>query len=443
MHRSTRIRIAVALAVLATLALAALAGPALAFETRSGGNATILPGETINDTVFMSGRSVMVGGTVNGDVFVAGTAVAVTGTVRGNVIAAGSDVTIDGTVTGDVAAAGSTVRIGPKAHVGGEAFAAGSQTVLEGAFARNVFAAGSNVDLAGGATVARDAALAGSDLTVAGKVERDLFGAGSTATITGAVARNVDARVQTLTVRPGATIGGDLTYVSPAEGSIAAEAVSGRVTHTTPPPTRTTAADPIWLFVGWLQGLIGVALFGLLLTLIAAPMMDRAAARARADLWPSLGFGALAAFATPPVALVVFVVGLFLGAWWIAVFALIALAIALVVGYVISALCLGLWLLEKMGRPGAHRILAMLLGVLVLGIGAAIPFLGLLVTQVASVIGLGALLMAAWARPKPPAATVATPASPAEPMVVPATAMMPAAVPPAAPQAPPTPPAEP
>jgi len=100
-------------------------GQAHAAELRyeKEGTVEVAEGESIDDTVFLAGKTVIVAGVVDGDVFAAAERVEVTGTVRGNVYGAGQTVTVSGEVSGSVHAAGKTVEL--DARVGGSSYLAG------------------------------------------------------------------------------------------------------------------------------------------------------------------------------------------------------------------------------------------------------------------------------------------------------------------------------
>jgi hypothetical protein len=115
----------------------------------------------------------------------------------------------------------------------------------------------------------------------------------------------------------------------------------------------------------------------------------------------SFGFGAAIFFLLPiaAVLLLVVVVAIPLG-----VFLLLALALLYTLGYVAGAHVLG----RRLVNPPGSRFVAFLVGWLILrGIGL-IPFLGGLVWVLASIAGLGALVIAA--RGSRPAAVQPVPA---------------------------------
>ncbi|HEX9153644.1 MAG TPA: polymer-forming cytoskeletal protein, partial [Candidatus Saccharimonadales bacterium] len=59
-------------------------------------------GQTVDSSLFSTGKEIEINGTINGDIFCAGQNIKINATVHGDVICAGQDVTIDGKIDGDV-----------------------------------------------------------------------------------------------------------------------------------------------------------------------------------------------------------------------------------------------------------------------------------------------------------------------------------------------------
>ncbi len=420
--------------ILATAVIVALAAtPAAALVTRSGNPLSVGQTETINDTFFGSGDSVSLAGTFTGDVFTSGGTVEFSGTAHRNLFVAGGRMTISGTVDGDVFVSGGTVDITSGAQLKGNVYAVGGQVSIDAPIGGELFAAGGQLEMTGNSGVGRSAAIAGGTMAVAGPVGRDLFASGGTLSLSSQVAGNVRAEVDTLEISSSAKVGGDLTYISRREATIPAGVVSGHVTRVAP-RENTSAVNPVAALLGglfaWLQSIIGMLLFGLLLVVLAPGTMTRAERHVQADPWRSLGVGLLTMLAIPLASGVVLVAGVFLGGWWIALFALVGLVVASVVGYVVTAMTLARWLLERFSSHRNHPLLTMALGVVLLGFVSVIPFLGWLVALAAGAVGLGSLVLIAFARrtplsdaerlaaelyPSPPAPTPAQPAQPPAP----------------------------
>ena len=123
------------------------------------------------------------------------------------------------------------------------------------------------------------------------------------------------------------------------------------------------------------------------------PELSRSTVRALSSApWQSLGLGVVLLIAVPLLALILLIVGLFVGGWWLALVVLALYTIVLVLGYVVVGLRLGHWVLASIGRPQAHLILALLVGLILLTLLGLVPFIGFVVAFLAALFGMGALV---------------------------------------------------
>jgi cytoskeletal protein CcmA (bactofilin family) len=391
----------VIVALSTVLAFALGTAPAAALVTRTGNPLAIPAGEKVSDTLFASGDSVTLGATFEGDVFVSGGTVAFTGEAKRNLFVFAGRIRIDGIVDGDLLAMGGTVDLGPGSRVRGNVYTSGGQVRSLGRIDGEIFGAGGQIELGDGANVGKSAALAGGTMNLAGPVGKDLLASGGTLGLSSSVGGSVRAEVDTLEIADTARIAGDLTYISRREASVPSGVVSGQVLRVAPQDTNSQVS-PVAAILGglfaWLQTIVGMLVFGLLLVLAAPGTMTMSERRVQRDPWKSLGIGVAAMIVIPAVAGILLVAGVFLGGWWIALFALVALLIALVVGYVVTAMCMARWLLERFTDHRNHPLLTMALGVVLLGFVAAVPFVGWAIGMGAGAAGLGALLTQAYGR---------------------------------------------
>jgi len=370
----------------ALLALAPAA--AQAADLRQGSEVTVPSGTTVEDDLYAGAGSVRVDGTIDGSLIAAGGTVDVTGTVQRDVMVTGGTVTISGPVMGSIRMAGGNLR-------------------LSGSVAQDVVAAGGTMDLAPGTIIGRDLVIAGGTATVAGQVGRDLTAGAGTLVLRGHVERNVKADVTNLRLESGASVGGNVDYASDNAAQIDSGAtVGGTVTHspanfTHQPSAAERALDT---FIGWLRLVVGLFVLGLIVVLPFGAFSRRASDAIGREPLPSLGLGLAVLVGVPIAALIVFVLGLLAGGWPLALAGLALLAIAAAVGYVLASLFVGRAAFRLLGRPEAHPLLALLVGLVVLTALGLIPFVGGLIDLVATVAGLGALaltLFRSWRGPTP------------------------------------------
>jgi hypothetical protein len=241
---------------------------------------------------------------------------------------------------------------------------------------------------------------------IAGHATGDVVAVSGPVRITGRVDGDVAAVSDRAFLAPTARVGGDLLYGDERPVLARGARVDGSIKDK---DWADELSRPGWGLAGplawWLAVSISTLLVGVLLLLLAPRMLAAAERAARGRLWPALGWGVLVAIAVPIVAVVALVtlVGIPFGAAL-----LLALVPLMLVAYVTSAWLLGRRIVKE------RTWLALLAGWGILRLLALIPVFGFLVGLVATVIGLGALVVALW-RVRGPAAPVSAPEAPGRP----------------------------
>lgn len=359
----------------AAAAAAAIIGlapvPASAADIRHGNTVTIGPGDTVNDDLYAFGGNINIQGTVNGSVIALGGVITVAGTVSRDLLVSGGTTTVTGKVEGSVRVAGGTVTI--SSPVGGDVVVGAGTLTIES-----------------GATVGRDLVVGAGMVTVAGPVTRKVLAGGGTVTIQNRVGQDVTAQVDQLRLDPGAQINGNLDYTSDNPVQVASGAkVNGTTTRHL--PRNNGLPGPGNALLGWLRALVGIFALGLLLMLLFPRFGQTTVDTLQRSPWASLGIGAAVCVVTPIVALIVFVIGLVIGGWWIGLFLTAAYLLALAVGYLVAGLLVGRLVFAQLGWSRFHAVWALLGGLFLLTVVSLIPVIGGLVTLAALLFGLGAL----------------------------------------------------
>ena len=358
--------------VAATIAVAFASLPltALAADLRQGRDVTVASGQTINDDLYAAGGTISVDGNVNG-----------------SVIVAGGTVTITGTISRDLMVAGGTINV--TGHIGGSIRAAGGNLTLNGPVAQDVVVAGGRTDIGSQGSVGRDLILTAGTATVSAPVTRNVVMASGDLTLKNRVGGDVKGRVDRLHL-DGAQIAGNLDYTSNnGVEKTNGGSVAGTTTQRRPETNPSGNA-----FLAWLRALIGIVALGLILIFLLPRLSTRSIDTLRAEPWPSLGFGAVVLVATPIIALIVFLIGLLIGGWWIGLLMIPLWILALSLGYVISGFLLGRLIFARVGWGAYHDALALVAGLVVLAIVTVIPIVGWLIGLAAVVFGAGALAIA-------------------------------------------------
>jgi hypothetical protein len=256
--------------------------------------------------------------------------------------------------------------------------------------------AGDAVVAAGSVTVAPEtqvggrAWFAGGEVDVRGRLRRSLHAAGGTVRVGAEVQGDVEVAGATVEVLPSARIGGDFTYRSPQPAVIHSDArIAGTVTHVRAelPPGRRWAAA-----VGWVARValvVGLIVAGLALVLLFPGFTAGAVEALRAAPWRSLALG-FALWVAVPVAAALLAatgIGLPLG---LAVIA--AYLVALLAGLLVAAASVGSVVTRGVRNGARGRLaLAVVLGIVVLGLLTLVPLAAALAAALGLVWGLGAL----------------------------------------------------
>ncbi|HKG38829.1 MAG TPA: polymer-forming cytoskeletal protein [Conexibacter sp.] len=246
---------------------------------------------------------------------------------------------------------------------------------------------------------------------IAGHATGDVVAIGGPVRITGRVDGDVAAVSDRAVLAPTARVGGDLLYGDERPVVARGARVDGSIKDKN---WADTLSSPGWGLAGplvwWLAVTVSTLLIGVLLLLLAPRMLAAAERSAREHLWPAVGWGVLVAIALPLIAILALVtlVGIPLG-----VALLLSLVPLMLIAYVTSAWILG----RRILKPGASPWLALLVGWGVLRLLALIPVVGFLVGLVATVVGLGALVVALW-HARGPAEPASAPEAPGRPAPV-------------------------
>ena len=358
------------------------------FRYEEDGTVTVDAGETIDDTVFLAGKTAIVAGVVDGDVFAGAERVEVSGTVRGNVYAGGQSVSITGEVEGNVHAAGRNVEVDTK--VGGSGFLAGQ-----------------NVSVAEGSELARGGFLAGESVRSRGTVGRDLHFAAETMELSGSVERKMHGYARQVSVSSGGSVGGDLYVSVPEQEALEVDegaSVGGETTVEIHEEHERRAFMHPGFYFGVFAKTLAALLFGVLLVTVFPSLRPTAPESSREAL-RDMGIGFLALIATPVAALMI-------------AFTVIGIPISIVLGIAyalllfLSTLVVAYFAGERLkfgGTDPTGVVLRTGVALLLIYFVMEIPFVGGGVHFLVHIFGVGCLILHVrnlyLARREPPAAT--------------------------------------
>lgn len=247
-----------------------------------------------------------------------------------------------------------------------------------------------------------DVVVVDGPVRIAGRATGDVIAIAGSVRISGSVDGDVAAVSQRITLAPTARVGGDLLYGDERPVVPEGAQVAGEIRDQNWSETLSGWGWVSW-FGWWLAVSVSTLLAGILLVWLAPRGLEAASRAVRERTGAVVGFGVLTGIGIPIVAVIALVtlVGIPFG-----IGLLLALLPLLSVAYVTCGWVLG----RRIVRTGSPW-LALLAGWGILRVLALIPVLGGIVGFVATVVGLGAIVVAIW-RSRRPSAPQAAPDSP-------------------------------
>jgi cytoskeletal protein CcmA (bactofilin family) len=414
---------------LITILALTFATPAYAFDGRSGDNVVIKNGEVIEDDVYVGASTFVLDGTIKGDLVVFAETITINGTVEGNLIAAGQSIIINGTVTHAARIAGALLQIGKTATIGGD-----------------VIAGGASLEAQKGSAVKGDLVVGSAQTLLDGNITGDVKAGTGALELNGEVDGNVAAevgehegngpspsmympnsKINFPTVKPGFTIAegakikGNLDYTLSKDITIPVNAVDGKVTRNTPvvEPVKaqpTTAQKAMTWTFNLIRTIITLIIFGLFLGWLAPTFVKSLVEKVQTQAIPSLGWG-LITYAAFFFAILVIIVAMVAGGILFGVLTLggmsgtiiwlgILVIFAMILGFVlITAFLTKIVVAQLSGKLilarfkptlAEHKVWPLVIGVVLIALLVAIPFIGWLFGVFIMFVGLGALWI--WGR---------------------------------------------
>lgn len=442
------------------LAFTLLAGslqPAQAAEFDPDGS--LGAGEVVNDDLLTGANFITIDGVVNGNLLAAGSTITINGTVNGdavlmantivisegavidgNLVAGSATIDIAGQVTGSVFGGSAAMTLADTAVIGRNLYYGGySLEQVQGSqVGMDLFAGVYQAMLKG--SVARDARLGAGAVELSGTIGRDAVidlgesapqDSGPTVFWPSMQQPNIPAAIQPgIRVAEGAVIKGRLAYTSSLDMASGIQAQpEGGVVYATPVPKETPGVakpgprtDFAMTALNWLwkalRNLVTLLILGMLSVWLLPVLLKRAAEQARSQTLPAAGIGAIAVvlvyLSAFVAAVAIFGLGLLvslltLGGLSKTVFgvgyaslSLVVAVFTLLVSYgskLVVAYLGGEWIMNRLApEAGGKGYPAMVIGVLIYVILAAIPFVGWVFALIATLIGIGAIWLAyrAW-----------------------------------------------
>ncbi|HSE29476.1 MAG TPA: polymer-forming cytoskeletal protein [Candidatus Saccharimonadales bacterium] len=333
---------------------------------------TIGQDQVVDGSLYIAGNTVTVAGTVKGDLFCGGQSVEISGMVEGDVICSGQTVNVTGTVTGDVRVAAQMFSLGASVD-------------------KSVTVFGQTVNFNQGSFIGFDATVFAETLNANGQISRDLVANAGTLNISGVVSRLVQANVNNLNIANDSIVG-DVDYTSSREAEVADGATVASLERTVVTPTEVEPSNPVLMLIsGMAYWFVAMLLIGAAILIVKPGILPSASDSIKANPGAAIGWGALFLFATPIISLLlaITIVGIPL-----AFLILLAWFIVLIVSQPIAAYFVGNWIMAKTNVKWGEiwtRMASLALGLLIIVVLTAIPFVGWLFALTATALGAGSL----------------------------------------------------
>lgn len=318
---------------------------------------------------------------------------------------------------------GSTVVRGDETPNNVLLFGCGARIEKGAKVARDVVSFGGDVVIEEGVTIGHDVVSFGGDIDSAGQIGNDVFAFGGRITLqpTANVSHDVVTFGGGVERKEGATVQGQILRDG---GSIPRVRLNPPVPPIAPTFRNWNFGGIVGDLIGGLFTTIGLAALGALIIVFMPNQLKQVGDVAQQSALPSLGVGCLTWLVVPPL-MILFILTC-LGIPLSAVLGILFIA-AGVMGWVAVGMIVGQRVLDALKAQNIVPILAMVLGLLVLWLVTAIPFLGGLIWLFVASLAIGAVVLTRFGtRPYP--------------MPVTSTSMVPA---PLSQPTPPTPPATP
>ncbi len=358
-----------------------------------------------SDSRVVTGRSVELTGAHTEQQFISGDQVRISAQVADDIFAAGREVTLDGAKAHSlVVGARRLVMRNSTIH---DLISGGLDVEISGTIEDDAVIGvcpicpwGSGHVLIGKETkIGHDARIASGTLEIQGAIAGNLRASARRIVISGSIGGKADLKAKEIVIASGARFGGEVIARSPAKPQISTEAtIVGPVREIA---TRVDVPDASQIGKGLAKIAIvaalgfglGILVLGGLLQLVLPQFLASSVAQLRAEPWPNLGYGLVWALLVPAVAasLVATVIGAPTAFVIMAVFVVLS-ALAMVT----AGSTIGVLLRERrsaaVASPGVgERVGWTMLGLLLLLVIGAVPFVGWILAVLLGLASLGAV----------------------------------------------------
>jgi len=323
---------------------------------------------------------------VGNDFYSAGAVVEVSERVAGDVYLGGAVVSVTADIIDDLVVGGSSVTISSK--IGDDLRAIGSLVTLTGVVDSNAVIVGGVINILPGSRIEKDVIIAGGVVNFGGTAVGNLKIFADEVYFSGTVERDVTIRAnKKVMFSKNAKINGELNYSAPYEVEIFPE-LANIVNF------KLLEKSDTLTFNRKTKGVIGfsvaILVVGVILLTLFGTQTAVYAGNIRQNFWNALFVGVVL-FLVPIVAILLLATGI--GALLAAVLMFVWLTILIMAG-ALSAFGIGSFFLrQKKKTTFSKKLLALIIGLVVIALIGFIPQFGILIQIVIFTVSLGALVL--------------------------------------------------
>ena len=355
---------------------------------------------------------------IEDDFYAFGSEVLIDGKITGDLIAGSFLVSVKGEIGGSASLGGRVVNFSGRATNSVRCF--GQQITMNGQTTGSLLAMGSHITVGQAAVVQRDLNAYGEIVTLEGVVGGNVECGAKTIVITGQVTGDVQLEADRITLSPPASINGNVTYKAATREAFVQEpgvTVAGTVTWEPPKADEEGQSEALadWTFK--IACLLAAFIFGLVVTAFFRPYAEEAFAQLNERFAVSLSAGVVGllvlvlAVIVLVISAVLSLAGMLMLSGDLVVLGVFVLVLSIllipvssfttVVGGIIfysAVILVGFWVgfLVKRIFGRAAPVLsrgALFIGLAILTLVFAVPYLGTLILLLVSVSGAGAIIL--------------------------------------------------
>ena len=384
------------------ISLFCFTSPLFAFTVKSGENLNIA--ESVNDDAYYFGNNVTLTGSINGDFITAAGQININGSIANDLIAAGGQIDVNGSINDDIRVAGGVITI--NGNVGGDAIIAGGQ-----------------VNITKNAVINGDLIVTGGKIAIEGTVKGKVNANAGQVDFAGKSEKDVTINADDVTIQSSAVINGNLNYTSENQAKIVnGSKINGKTNWTKIEPKKTNprlsakiGGGTLGIFAAtWIGSkifkFINMFVLGILLILAIPKVFKNFNERMRKSFGICTGAGAIGLFGVPMAIFILGIIGILLlftiigssvGVSIIIINILIIILYAVLVYFstIFLSFFVGSLIFAKSNinlNKYGWKVLIYLIGLAIVLIITAIPFIGWIANLAVILFGLGGILMVIW-----------------------------------------------